>query len=485
MSAKQRPRQEETTSGQINSSTTLEKGGSGRLGKFLSQESVDKSTLTQANGDFEEEDDGFIFKRASQQQVKKKVPGKRGRPPGSKNKPKPAVNKEPRKRQKVTQKAPEPKPPKTSLLDELEQDSIVESEEEEEDKIFSMNSSFQPPKAAKKSNIIPKSKTSEKRTRKPRNTKTPAKEHDVETQLEIATVHDLIPEDPKPALPKQSTLSKILSQARTKEVKPEYEVKKRRSSLSNRGKRLSSVGNGFVAEPDREIPVEELYRHVSQDLPDPHKMRQLMVWCAKRGASKGPKKKISTAESIANVIEDEVIRDLADGKINTSWWLAEDDDNEVDHGSTANLNKPIIVLPNKANEENMHTLELYEKKLAELNKEEAQWMEVRKIAKLPKIQVDAHLQSDSLIQEKLGEIVDQLASLESYKARLDKLRLLRILENIKLMVHKLKQSKNAVNTLTEATIREISRKMTQLIDHDNDGNKVSPLDLLKGFSELG
>ncbi|OBA15458.1 uncharacterized protein OGAPODRAFT_82450 [Ogataea polymorpha] len=214
-------------------------------------------------------------------------------------------------------------------------------------------------------------------------------------------------------------------------------------------------------------------------------MRQLMVWCAKRGASKAPRKKISTAESIANVIEDELIRDIADGKINTSWWLAEDDVDEGDLGSNANLNKPIIVLPNKANQENMHTLELYEKKLAELNKEEAQWMEVRNIVKLPKIQVDAPLQHDNLIQEKLGEIVNQLESLESYKARLDKLRLLRVLENIKLMVHKLKQSKNAINTLTEATIREISRKMTQLIDHDNDGNKVSSLDLLKGFSELG
>ncbi|KAG7902128.1 hypothetical protein KL905_000632 [Ogataea polymorpha] len=483
MSAKQRSNKKETTADQINSSTTLEKGGSGRLGKILSQEAIDKSSLTQANGDFEEEDDGFVFKRASQQQVQKKVPGKRGRPPGSKNKPKSTVKKEPQKRQKVTRKAPEPKAPKTSLLDELEQDSVEDSEEE--DKIFSMDSSFQPPKAAKKSNPIPKSKTLEKRSRKPRNNKIPAKEPQNETQLGVATAHDLIPEAPERVLPKQSTLSKILSQARTKEVKPEFETKKRRSSLSNRGKRLSSVGNGFIAEPDREIPVEELYKHVSQDLPDPHKMRQLMVWCAKRGASKAPRKKISTAESIANVIEDELIRDIADGKINTSWWLAEDDVDEGDLGSNANLNKPIIVLPNKANQENMHTLELYEKKLAELNKEEAQWMEVRNIVKLPKIQVDAPLQHDNLIQEKLGEIVNQLESLESYKARLDKLRLLRVLENIKLMVHKLKQSKNAINTLTEATIREISRKMTQLIDHDNDGNKVSSLDLLKGFSELG
>ncbi|KAG7910645.1 hypothetical protein KL907_001536 [Ogataea polymorpha] len=483
MSAKQRSNKKETTADQINSSTTLEKGGSGRLGKILSQEAIDKSSLTQANGDFEEEDDGFVFKRASQQQVQKKVPGKRGRPPGSKNKPKSAVKKEPQKRQKVTRKAPEPKAPKTSLLDELEQDSVEDSEEE--DKIFSMDSSFQPPKAAKKSNPIPKSKTLEKRSRKPRSNKIPAKEPQNETQLGAATAHDSIPEAPERVLPKQSALSKILSQARTKEVKPEFETKKRRSSLSNRGKRLSSVGNGFIAEPDREIPVEELYKHVSQDLPDPHKMRQLMVWCAKRGASKAPRKKISTAESIANVIEDELIRDIADGKINTSWWLAEDDVDEGDHGSNANLNKPIIVLPNKANQENMHTLELYEKKLAELNKEEAQWMEVRNIVKLPKIQVDAPLQHDNLIQEKLGEIVNQLESLESYKARLDKLRLLRVLENIKLMVHKLKQSKNAINTLTEATIREISRKMTQLIDHDNDGNKVSSLDLLKGFSELG
>ncbi|KAH3662284.1 hypothetical protein OGAPHI_005533 [Ogataea philodendri] len=486
MSGRQRPKGEDLSQGQLNSSSVLEKTGSGRLGKLLSQESAERSSLPHTNDDFEEEDDGFVFKRGSQPQAPKKAPGKRGRPPGSKNKPKALVEKQTSKRQKPSVTAPTTKRTKTSLLDELEEDPI-EGSDEEDDKIFSLETIPKPkPKPKPKPRAKPKAAQpveKPKRGRKPK--AKPAVEEAPVVEQEEEIVEETV-EPTKSVQPKKSALSQWLSQTRTKPVDSNTaNTSKRRSSLSNRGKRLSSVGNGFVAEPHPEIPDEELYKHISQDLPDPHKMRQLLVWCAKRAAKETSKKKNSTAKNIANVIKDEIIRDLADGKISTSWWVADNDDSETDQRSNADLNKPIIVRPNRANQENLQTLETFEKKLEELNKEEDQWRELGRLALPVKIELPEKNDSQALVDGKLGEIADQLQVLETYQKQLDRLRLVRVLENIKLMVHKLKQSKNAVNELTEKKIREISAKMTQLIEHDDEGHKFSSVDLLKGFSELG
>ncbi|KAK9450074.1 Mis12-Mtw1 protein family-domain-containing protein [Limtongia smithiae] len=96
----------------------------------------------------------------------------------------------------------------------------------------------------------------------------------------------------------------------------------RRSSLGMRGKRASSLSKGLVAVPHSDIETAEFYKHLDSDLPDPHRMKQLLVWCANRSMAhmKQADKKKQPAASIARIITEELVKDLTDGKISTSWW---------------------------------------------------------------------------------------------------------------------------------------------------------------------
>ncbi|CAG8603468.1 1056_t:CDS:2, partial [Diversispora eburnea] len=58
--------------------------------------------------------------------------------------------------------------------------------------------------------------------------------------------------------------------------------KRRRSSFEKRGKRASSIGNGFAANPHPDVKSNEFFRHIQPDLPGPKKLRQLLTWCGKR-----------------------------------------------------------------------------------------------------------------------------------------------------------------------------------------------------------
>ncbi|ODV86369.1 hypothetical protein CANARDRAFT_22263 [[Candida] arabinofermentans NRRL YB-2248] len=278
----------------------------------------------------------------------------------------------------------------------------------------------------------------------------------------------------------------------------------RRSSLSNRGRRLSSVGNGFIAEPHNDIPLDELYKHFDSSLPDPHKMKQLLVWCSKRliqdndhinsspstGRRRSQRGDRAVAESIANIIKEEFVRDLVDGKINTSWYIT-DENNKDNHTNSTSINEidqPIIVKPNPTNIANLKTLHQYEKKLDELTREENQWLESSKIRKFDKISKDKiEIVSNDLyniVDDRIDKILKALDEIELLKAKLDKKNLIRIIENLKLTVHKIKQSKNSITGLVESKIEAISTKLKQLTDLDNDGNKINSIDLLRGFNQL-
>ncbi|CAG8776452.1 5346_t:CDS:2, partial [Racocetra fulgida] len=61
---------------------------------------------------------------------------------------------------------------------------------------------------------------------------------------------------------------------------------KRRSSIEKRGKRASSIGNGFVARPHPDVNSNEFFRHIQAEMPEPIKLRQLLVWCGQRALDK-------------------------------------------------------------------------------------------------------------------------------------------------------------------------------------------------------
>lgn len=76
---------------------------------------------------------------------------------------------------------------------------------------------------------------------------------------------------------------------RNKEMRRKGEATGRRSSLGMRGRRASSlIENGQAALPHREVNPSEFYKHISDSLLEPRRMRQLLTWCGERALSEKP-----------------------------------------------------------------------------------------------------------------------------------------------------------------------------------------------------
>lgn len=167
---------------------------------------------------------------------------------------------------------------------------------------------------------------------------------------------------------------------------------RRRSSLGSRGKRTSSIGNGFQAVPHSEIDPRYFYKHLDMDMPEPHRMKQLLLWSARRildnEAEQYNKLKVNpmlstderTALRIARLIQEEIVRDLSDGKITTSWWNREKEEEKDGEKGKQIMNKAVNLKPNIQNETNKQNLEAYQQKYKELLLEKEMWQEQLKKA---------------------------------------------------------------------------------------------------------
>lgn len=151
----------------------------------------------------------------------------------------------------------------------------------------------------------------------------------------------------------------------------------RRSSLNSRGKRVSSSGsNGVLVAPHKEVSPESFHKHLDPDMSEPQRMRQVLVWCFQRCLENHARKRKETektlsstsdevtAMNIARVIQDELIQDLMDSTISTSWW-----DRQANQS-----NIPAIGLkPNPQNEINKENIRACEARLQELEQEKKDW----------------------------------------------------------------------------------------------------------------
>lgn len=160
----------------------------------------------------------------------------------------------------------------------------------------------------------------------------------------------------------------------------------RRSSLGNRGKRASSIGNGFQTVPHSEVEAENFYKHLDPDAPEPHRMKQLLLWTSRRILDQESERynqmKVNpslstderTAVRIARVIQEEVVQDLSEGKISTSWWNRQEEEDDEGSQKTKAPTNPANLKPNALNISNQQNLAAYQKKLEELRREKAMWM---------------------------------------------------------------------------------------------------------------
>ncbi|KAG0351006.1 hypothetical protein BGZ54_003478 [Gamsiella multidivaricata] len=140
----------------------------------------------------------------------------------------------------------------------------------------------------------------------------------------------------------------------------------RRSSFNLRGKRASSIGNGFVAVPHPSVDPKYFFRHIAAEEPPPVRMRQLMAWCARKSID-SQKSSSQTALQVAKQIEEEALAMLTAGKFSVSWYTRPTDTEPI---------RAVPKKPHKRNMENLSKSRQYQAQIDKLRKEDEGWTRI-------------------------------------------------------------------------------------------------------------
>ncbi|KAJ5516186.1 hypothetical protein N7527_007746 [Penicillium freii] len=141
---------------------------------------------------------------------------------------------------------------------------------------------------------------------------------------------------------------------------------RRRSSLSMRGRRASFLIDSGTSNalPHREVSTADFYKHIADDgIPEPRRMRQLLIWCATRALgekpSGGSNSDDQSARLAARVIQEELLQDFSSNSELSNWLNRED------------LNPPAVVVkkPNPRNVQNTDKIKELEEHIQKLHKE--------------------------------------------------------------------------------------------------------------------
>ncbi|EEQ37313.1 putative kinetochore protein [Clavispora lusitaniae] len=277
---------------------------------------------------------------------------------------------------------------------------------------------------------------------------------------------------------------------------------KRRTSYNNRGKRVSSVGNGYEGKPHSEVPESEYYKMLDSDMPEPSRMRQLLVWCFRKklesdndgeGGSDGVS---DTARGISKIIKQELLDDLVDGAISTSWYSrGQQSDTEVSGKR--------IIRPNPLNESNKESMEIFTRKLRQLEGEQDTWRHAfeRSVEPLKNLVV----RSDGEDRETLAEYLDKPGTREMVTEVLRN-QLIQRLENNRAaaqasvkdelqpavdgLYHLSHRMKSGVELVGRVERERLSSQVAHMVRRYMDrarGRGVTPLssrDLLRGISRM-
>ncbi|KAL4878607.1 Mis12-Mtw1 protein family-domain-containing protein [Aspergillus karnatakaensis] len=139
----------------------------------------------------------------------------------------------------------------------------------------------------------------------------------------------------------------------------------RRSSLSMRGRRASSLidSGASNALPHKKVETSEFYKHIASDgLPEPRRMRQLLIWCATRAMGDKPSGSRSEDESArlaARVIQEELLKDFGGNSELSNWFAREE------------TSPPTVVVkkPNPKNVQNQEKIKELEEQIQRLQRE--------------------------------------------------------------------------------------------------------------------
>ncbi|CAA7269447.1 unnamed protein product [Cyclocybe aegerita] len=147
---------------------------------------------------------------------------------------------------------------------------------------------------------------------------------------------------------------------------------RRKSSISGRGKRISSSfeATGIITHPHTSVSESSFYKHIDCDLPEPERIRQLLIWCSLR-ATATPASSSSlpplSAEGvqILKTVQDDIVRMLAEKRVDLSL-----------HSSNATQPPPENLRENEQNVRNRKWEITYASHIQEAEAEEEAWKRV-------------------------------------------------------------------------------------------------------------
>ncbi|CAD0089539.1 unnamed protein product [Aureobasidium mustum] len=122
-----------------------------------------------------------------------------------------------------------------------------------------------------------------------------------------------------------------------------------------------------TAVPHSQVETNEFYKHISQDLVEPKRMRQLLLWCGHRALpEKSGGGQMDAAETAAmhaaRVIQEELLNEFS-SRNNLSYWYDRED-----------ITPTVLVKkPNPRNIQNAEKLQQLEAELARLQEEKRSW----------------------------------------------------------------------------------------------------------------
>ncbi|KZT35794.1 hypothetical protein SISSUDRAFT_1130872 [Sistotremastrum suecicum HHB10207 ss-3] len=156
----------------------------------------------------------------------------------------------------------------------------------------------------------------------------------------------------------------------------------RRSSTGMRGKRAStSLGNSsIITQPHGSVKETSFYKHIDPDLPEALRARQLLLWCATRTAGVSTPSSPSSSstplpplsqdgQKVLKQVQDQVIKWIAEGRIETPVGLAPDDENVLPNGKG-------LLREHEQNVKNRKREDDFLKEIERCKTEDAAWTEV-------------------------------------------------------------------------------------------------------------
>ncbi|KZT23294.1 hypothetical protein NEOLEDRAFT_1136608 [Neolentinus lepideus HHB14362 ss-1] len=147
---------------------------------------------------------------------------------------------------------------------------------------------------------------------------------------------------------KQPPISEQTRQGRSLTRNGDTQPGRRKSSLSMRGKRVSTAydTSGVITQPHPSVSDSSLYKHIDTDLPEAQRARQLLIWCSSRAMNRNAssskpsssssskhksgdpgkdppvnlKPLSSDASKLLRAVQEDAIRMLAERKIDTNVY---------------------------------------------------------------------------------------------------------------------------------------------------------------------